>query len=374
MSVRRRVVHVTDSAGFGGAERQILTLIEHLDRERWDPVLAHHGSPGIQPLVDGARALGVPDVVLEPMPDGLAGARRVPRAARTLRGLGADVLHAHLTWPLACKWPLAAGVVARVPAVVATVQLYLPFTATRGTLLQHRILARRVGRYICVSRFVADAGIAHPGWPPARVSVVHNGIDPAPWERGDAARGRAALGGGDEPVALTLARLDPQKGLEVLVEAATQTPGVQFAIAGDGPERAALEQQIERLGLSGRVRLLGRREDATDLLAGCDLFVLPSRFEGLPVSVVEAMAASRPVVATAIGGTDEAVVAGETGLLVPAGDAPALAAAVARIAGDGDLSAAMGAAGRERAHASFTAAGMASAVEATYLDLLGDAA
>ena len=370
----RRVVHFTDSAGFGGAERQILTLIEQLDRARWDPVLAHHGSPGIQPLVDGARALGVPDVVLPPMPDGVAGAGRVPRAARTLRGLRADVLHAHLTWPLACKWPLAAGLAARLPAVLATVQLYLPFTATRATLLQHRALSRRVGRYICVSRFVADACIAHVGWPRARVSVVHNGIDPAPWERGNAAAGRAALGGGDGPVALTLARLDPQKGLEVLVEAAAQTPGLQFAIAGDGPERAALEQQIERLGLGGRVRLLGRREDAPDLLAGCDLFVLPSRFEGLPVSVVEAMAASRAVVATAIGGTDEAVVEGETGLLVPAGDVAALASAVARIAGDVELSAAMGAAGRERAVAAFTATGMARAVEATYRELLGDPA
>jgi len=370
----RRVVHVTDSAGFGGAERQILTLIEHLDRDRWDPILAHHGSPGIQPLVEGARALGVPDVVLPAMPDGLAGARRVPQAARTLRALGADVLHAHLTWPLACKWPLAAGVAGRVPAVLATVQLYLPFTATRATLLQHRVLARGVGRYICVSRFVADACVAHVGWPPERVSVVHNGIDPEPWARGDSAAGRAALGGGEGPVALTLARLDAQKGLEVLVEAAAQTPGVRFAIAGDGPQRAALEQQIERLGLGDRVRLLGRREDAADLLAGCDLFVLPSRFEGLPVSVVEAMAASRPVVATAIGGTDEAVVEGETGLLVPAGDAPALAAAVARIASDAALSAAMAAAGHERALASFTATGMAGAVEQTYLELLGDRA
>ena len=370
----RRVVHFTDSAGFGGAERQIITLIEHLDRERWDPVLAHHGSPGIQPLVDAARALGGPDVVLRPMPDGLAGARRVPQAARTLRGLGADVLHAHLTWPLACKWPLAAGVAARLPAVLATVQLYLPFTAPRATLLQHRVLSRRVGRYVCVSRFVADACVAHVGWPAARVSVVHNGIDPAPWEDADAVAGRAALGGGDEPIALTLARRGPQKGLEVLVEAAAQTAGVQFAIAGDGPEHAALEQQIARLGLGGRVRLLGRREDAPDLLAGCDLFVLPSRFEGLPVSVVEAMAASRPVVASAIGGTDEAVVEGETGLLVQAGDAAALAAAVARVAGDGELSAAMGAAGRARALQSFTATGMAHAVEATYLELLGDAA
>ena len=92
------------------------------------------------------------------------------------------------------------------------------------------------------------------------------------------------------------------------------------------------------------------------------------------MSVVEAMAASRPVVASAIGGTDEAVVEGETGLLVPAGDAAALAGAVARIAGDGELSAAMGAAGRERALAAFTATGMVRAVEATYLELLGDRA
>ncbi len=366
----RRVVHFTDAAGFGGAERQILTLMEHLDCGRWNSVLAHHGSAGIEPLVAGARALGVTDVVVPPLPDGVAGARGVPALARTLRALGADVLHAHLTWPLAAKWPMAAGVAGRIPAVVATVQLYLPFQATRSTLLQHRLLARGVGRYICVSRFVAEACMAHVGWPASRVSVVHNGIDPGLWERGDADAGRAVLGAGG-PVALTLARLDPQKGLEVLVAAAAQVPDVRFAIAGEGPERPALEREIARLGLGDRVVLLGRREDAPDLLAACDLFVLPSRFEGLPVSVVEAMAACRPVVATAIGGTDEAVADGETGLLVPAGDAAALAAAVARIAGDQGLAERMGAAGRARALESFTAEGMAAGVESVYETLLG---
>lgn len=368
----RTILHLIDSDTLGGAERQVMTLIEHLDRDRWEPVLVHHGSPGIAPLVAEAHAAGVGDWQIPQMPDGLGGAARLPALRRELRRRRPAVVHAHLTWPLAMKWPLAAALAAGVEATVATVQLYLPFHINRRILWQQGHLARRIGRYIAVSQSVADLCAATCGWPESKLTVVHNGIDPGPWERADPEAGREALGAEPGlPVVFTAARLDHQKGLEVLVDAAAQLPGMRFVVAGEGPERSMLEARIAALGLGDRFVLLGRREDVHELMAGCDLFVLPSRYEGLPVSVVEAMAAARPVVATAIGGTDEIVDDGRTGLLVPADDRGALAAAIRQALGDPARAAAFGACGRERVQRSFSATAMAAGVSDVYEELLG---
>ena len=141
-------------------------------------------------------------------------------------------------------------------------------------------------------------------------------------------------------------------------------------IAGEGPERSALEAQARTLGLADRVVLLGYRDDVCDLLASCDLFVLPSLFEGLPLSVLEAMAAGKPVVATAIGGTDEAVVHGETGLLVPPADAASLAKAIRTALSDPRLSQRLGAAGRARVYQEFSAQTMVRHITEIYDELL----
>lgn len=371
----RTVLQMTDSGGVGGAEQQVATLIAHLDRERWAPVLVHHGVPGIAPLVDAAHAAGVPDWEIPAMPDGAQGAGRVPWLRRELRRRRPEVVHAHLTWPLAMKWPLVSAVTAGVPAIVASAHGYVPFLTSRWILWQQARLSRRVGRYIGVSRWTADACVRTCGWPADKFSVVPCGIDPGPWERADRTAGRAALGAdAGDAVAFCAARLDPLKGLDVLVDAAARLPGVRFALTafGGGPERAELEARIARLGIGNRVGLLGRRDDVPELMAGCDVFVLPSRYEGLPVSIIEAMAAARPVVATAVGGIPELVVDGETGVLVPPDDAASLAAAIADVLADRERGAALGAAGRERVRRSFTGERMAAGVSAVYEDLLDD--
>jgi len=173
-----------------------------------------------------------------------------------------------------------------------------------------------------------------------------------------------------DQVVLTLARLDRQKGLRYLIEAAAHVPDAIFAIAGEGPDRAELESLAKSTGVADRVRFLGFRSDVPDLLAACDLFVLPSLFEGLPLSVVEAMAAGKPVVATRVGGTDEAVEHGVTGLLVPAEDATALASAIREVLSSGALAARMGAAGADRALREFGAAAMAGSTMGIYEEVL----
>jgi glycosyltransferase involved in cell wall biosynthesis len=171
-------------------------------------------------------------------------------------------------------------------------------------------------------------------------------------------------------VVLTVARLDEQKGHCYLLEAAAQVPEAQFVLAGDGPLRASLEAQARSLGVEDRVKFLGYRSDIADLLADCDVFVLPSLYEGLPLSILEAMSAGKPVIATHIGGTDEAVIAGETGLLVPPADSAALAAAIRSLLTDRPLAQRLATAGRARVAQEFSAAKMVQQVIAVYDELL----
>jgi glycosyltransferase involved in cell wall biosynthesis len=155
-----------------------------------------------------------------------------------------------------------------------------------------------------------------------------------------------------------------------LLSAATCLPDVAFIVAGDGPDREALEAESKRLGLNQRVRFLGHREDVPALLACCDLFVLPSLFEGLPVSILEAMSAGKAVVATAIGGTDEVVVPGETGLLVTPGDPLALAEAIQRLLTEPGLAESFGNRGRARVEREFSSRMMIDRVSRMYEEVL----
>ena len=361
----RTVVHFTDSNGFGGAEQALLILMAGLKREGWCPVLMYHASPGIAPLLEGATDLGVELWPVPPMPDGLIGARRVWPFSRELRTRRPDVFHAHLTWPLACKFGLVGAIIARVPAIVATVQLYVEFPLDASIFVQQRLIIAGVGRYIAVSQEVAQRLIRKLHWPARKIQVIRNCVSPvsecgtqSPIER----TGR--------PIVLTVARLDEQKGHRYLLEAAAQVPEAQFVLAGDGPLRASLEAQARSLGVEDRVKFLGYRSDIADLLADCDMFVLPSLYEGLPLSILEAMSAGKPVIATHIGGTDEAVIAGETGLLVPPADSAALAAAIRSLLTDRPLAQRLATAGRARVAQEFSAAKMVQQVIAVYDELL----
>lgn len=351
----RSVFYFTDSDTVGGAEEALLTLLSHLDRAEWRRTLVHHPFEGIAGLVERASALGVECVAVPPLPLGLSGARGVPSLARLLRGRRPDVFHAHLTWPLAAKWGLAAAVVARIPAVVATVHLYPTFELGASARIQQALLARRVDRYIAVSGDIASRLRAAFRLPASKVEVVRNGVEPP-----------SVAGGEGSRTVLAVARLVPQKGIDVLVRAAAQLDATVL-VAGDGPERAALEAEA-----AGRVQFLGRRTDVPALLASAGVFVLPSRYEGTSLALLEAMGAGKAVVATAIGGNDELVRDGIDGLLVPPDDADALAAALGRLLDDPQLRARLGAAAAARVAAEFSAAGATERVVSVYREILGD--
>jgi glycosyltransferase involved in cell wall biosynthesis len=157
-------------------------------------------------------------------------------------------------------------------------------------------------------------------------------------------------------VLVSVARLAPPKDLELLVDALSRPEAAAFdlRVVGDGPGRAALAERVRTLGLEGRVELLGERGDVGEQLAAADGFVLPTRWEGLPYSILEAMAAGLPVVASRVGGIPEEVEDGVTGLLVPRDDSAALAAALAALGADGEQARALGRAGHERARRAFS--------------------
>ena len=331
----RRVLQITDSSAMGGAEQQILTTMRLLDRSAWEPVLVHQGHPGIAPLIDAVRGDGISDWLMPLMPDGIAGARQVPRFTRALRAAAPAVAHLHLTWPLAMKWPLTAALAARVPAVVATVHSAIPCATDRSVLWQQRQLSSRIDRYIAVSDSVVERCSGWFGWPVERFSVIENGIVASDLDAGDRVRGRDLAGvPADAPMVLTLARLDPVKGLDTLVAAAARVPDAVFVLAGEGAERAALCTQIAAASLADRVLLPGHLPASADLLAAADLLVLPSRSEGLPLTLLEAMAAGVPVIASDIPGIRAVVDDDRTGVLVPVDDADALARAITALLAD----------------------------------------
>jgi glycosyltransferase involved in cell wall biosynthesis len=365
----RTVVHFSDSRQFGGTEQIVLQLLAGLDRQRWRPILMHQPAPGVAALVNGARSLGIERVPASSF-GGMKGLVRIPQLVRQFRSIRPAVVHAHLTDPLACKFGLIAASLARVPVVVATAQLFME-SRGRAVRAQHRVVTAGVDRYIAVSAEVASQLRRRFGVDERKLRVVHNSTTVDRYMSDASAGSRHALtGGADQRVVLTVARLDRQKGHRCLIEAAAAVPNALFIFAGDGAERAALEREARGRGVAERVRFLGHRDDVPNLLASCDLFVLPSLYEGLPLAVLEAMAAGKPVVATAIGGTDEAVVDGVTGLLVPPSNPAALAGAIRRVLGDDALGRRLGAAGRVRASTCFSSAAMVAQVADVYDELL----
>ncbi|HJW84693.1 MAG TPA: glycosyltransferase, partial [Anaerolineae bacterium] len=307
------IVYFSDSAGFGGAEDSLLNLLSGLDRCRWQPVLIHHPEPGIRPLLEEARKLDVTTVSVPAMPEGRQGAAHVPHFVRLLRRIRPTVFHANLTWPLSCKYALFAAALARVPAIVAAQQLFVEIRYTRLIRLKQRAFAAGIHRHIAVSHATASQLSQTFAIPAHKMRVVHPGIPLARFSRAADPAMRTSLNGGTgRPIVLSIARLDKQKGQVYLLQAAARVPEAVFVLVGDGPDRGMLEAQTLELGVSDRVILMGYRRDVPELLAACDVFVMSSLWDGLSLTLLEALAAGKPVIATDVGGAHEAVEHGET--------------------------------------------------------------
>jgi glycosyltransferase involved in cell wall biosynthesis len=328
------------------------------------------------PLLDAARAEGfrVIGLPLERRASPAAHWRAFGALLRLFRAERPDLVHAHM--PISGFLARLAAWWAGVPVIAYTGHGFwfnFPGSWSRRAIgfAMEWLAARVTDRFLTVSE--AEAADARRLGLHRGAVAVGNGRDPARYRPDPALRAqvRGALGVPEAAVVvLAVSRLVWHKGYPELARAMAALPDAELWVAGErlasdrGPDMAAL---LRGAGLGERLRLLGYREDVPAVLAAADIFVLPSRFEGLPMSVIEAMLTGLPVVAAAVRGPAEQVVAEETGLLVPPGDAAALAGALGRLVADPALRARMGQAGRLLACRRYDEA----AVLARTLDLLG---
>jgi glycosyltransferase involved in cell wall biosynthesis len=360
----RRIALALESSGPGGAENVVLRLAAGLRAAGDEPVVVTM-RPGW--MTERAEAEGF-EVWLAPQARGLAPGW-VPRFALRLRRGGIDCLHSH-----EFAMNVYGGAAARLVGIpsVATIHGRNWATGSRRRGLAYRALRRLGMRVVAVSRDLAAFLAAGLPLPLEAISVVHNGIPlaaPLPAAAHAAARAatRRSLGiPVDAPLLLAVGNLYPVKDHATLLRAAATLPGVSVAIAGRGEEEEKLRALAAELGLGARLHLLGLRDDVADLHRAADLFVQPSRSEGLPLAILEAMGAGLPVVATRVGGIHEAVIDGRTGRLVPPADPAALAAALRELLDAPERRAAFGRAGAARAEQEFSLRAMTDAYRALY--------
>jgi glycosyltransferase involved in cell wall biosynthesis len=347
-----RLTVYTDSAERAGAEIVLGHLLAALSPRI---TVTHVGvDPGVVSWLVAQRP-GSTGTVVRPV-RGKTDLLRMLEHRHAIARARPDLVHANLTSLWSCRWGLLAAWSLRIP-VVAVEHLPMARSDRIGVLFK-RFLSRRTTAHIAVGSSVAREVEALAGLAPGSVRSIANGI---PDEVGQPFP-RLSEG----PVLGTLARLHQTKGIDVLLRALVELPDVTAVVVGSGPEDAALRALARALGVEQRIRFVGWSERSRDYLQGFDVFVLPSRVEGQPLTIIEAMLAELPVVATAVGGVPELVAEGATGLLVPPDDSEALATAVATLLADPARRAAMGSEGRRRALKSHTDSAMARNFEQIY--------
>ncbi|MFT4974544.1 MAG: glycosyltransferase involved in cell wall biosynthesis [Myxococcota bacterium] len=348
----------------GGAQVHVLSLVAGL-RAHVDVAVGVGDDDDY--LACELRAAGVAVYVLpdlqrsiDPRQD-----RRALRAMRTaIRGVQPHIVHTHST-----KAGLLGRLAAKLEGLPA-IHTAHAWSFSDGLAWRRKALAiptealagRITRRFIVVSAADREIALRYRVARPEQVRIIHNGVTDVP-DRADPA-------GGAPPIIAMVARMAPPKDHDLLLQAlAGVTAPFQVWLIGDGPGRAEVEAQLERLGLSDRTSLLGVRRDVPALLAQVQLFVLCSRQEGFPLATLEAMRAGLPVIASDVGGVREAVSHGQTGLLVGRGDEQSLRDGLQRLLSDPELRAAFGAAGRAAFDEHFSVALMVDRTLAVYAEV-----
>jgi glycosyltransferase involved in cell wall biosynthesis len=366
------VVYYIDSKDFGGAEQVLYTILKGLDRKEWRPILAYHPSTGIMPFIELIENLQV-ETLSVPAIRSYSDISGLLRFASRLRSIRPVIFHANINWPLSCSYGIIAAYLARIHTVIATQHLYQETMSRRQRILQ-RLISMVVDCYIAISTDLANQ-LKKAISPEKKIRVVQNGIDLEYYSGGvndDINRDVfASFKKNNSPIVLTVARLAKQKGHTYLLKAATKIPEAVFIFAGDGPERSELEKAARELNVSDRVVFLGERNDIPSLLSACDVFVQPSIFEGgLALSIMEAMAACRPVVATDVEGVRINVINGESAIIVPPADSDALATAIDALLSSTTLANSIAAAGRTLVYKEFSSGRMLSDITEIYKSLI----
>jgi len=361
-----RVAHLIETDGPGGAERMLAQLAGELQGA---------GCPGVAFLPAGqegwlSRELAAAGIVVEyfqldrPLSPKLAAS-----LATAFRRHRIDLAHSHeFTMAFYGAW---AARQARVPHII-TMHGGRYYAGRLRRKLALRAAAALSGGVVAVSQVLAGQLCRDLWIRSTRITTIPNGVRFDPLAQ-STIRSELALSP-EDPLVVTVGNLYPVKGHRVLLDAAallsSQHPNLHVAIAGRGELAATLVEQASELGLAGRLHLLGLRTDVANVLAAADVFVLPSLSEGLPLALLEAMCAARPIVASAVGEVPVALAAGAAGLLVEPGNAAALAAALHRVLANRFEAQLLGKSAQARAAAEYGIARMVTRYAALYERLL----
>ena len=361
-----RVLHILPNFGPAGAEQMAINLMLTLNRARFEVSTISFFDPAGTDQEKILAQSGIPVCYLGKRPG--FDPRMFVRVARVLKRVRPHVVHTHRYVLRYALGPMLSG---RIPAMVHTVHNLAEKEVDWSGRLIHRMAFKQGVVPVAIADDVDDSlrrlyGI--DGFP-----LIPNGIPVEAFRKPsmDRAEWRESEGftAGDVLFAC-VARFKAQKNLPLLVKAFAQGPGLEprahLLIVGHGELRRDLERQIDALGLRERVHVLGVRSDVPGLLNAADAFVLSSDWEGSPLSVMEAMAAGTPVISTAVGGVPELIEDGESGLLVPPGDARALAGAMQYVLENPEVRTSMGSAAAKRAMERFDLRVMTEAYEELY--------
>jgi glycosyltransferase involved in cell wall biosynthesis len=354
---RVRLVAYTDNIERGGADVSMSHLLAQLEPAIEVAVVGV--SREIVEWVAAARPGAATHVV--PRPRSGHDWRSLRAHLSVLRRADPDILHVNLSSPWSCQYAIAAAEVLRRPRIVAVYQLPRP-PRSRAQLRMKRLTARGVDRHVGVGERTSREIEETVGLPPESVLTIHNGVPDE--TRRPAARPRPGTLIG------AIGRLEPQKGYDILIRALGEIEEATLVLVGEGSERPALEQLARSVGVADRIAWIGWSDDARSYLGTFDVFAFPSRFEGFPLAVLEALLARNAVVASDVGSIADAVRDNETGLLVPPEDPRACADAIRKLIADNALRTRLGSEGRRLVLARFTAEHMTRAFESLYDQLV----
>ncbi len=374
--VSRRVFFLIDSFMIGGTEAQAVELARRLDPGRYQVTVGCLRKEG--PLLSRLEGTGVRvrEFSMGGGIDSPSGIRGVLKLAHFLRRERIQIMHAHDLWSNLVG--MVAAKLAGVPVTI-TSQRDLSHDAWYGTY-RRRVLRYLQGRSSIVltnAKAIRDGLIEKDKLPAKKICVIYNGVDVDGFRNVTPNREWIFPGSAGRKLVVLVGNMNSDvKGHTVLIAAASEIvnvhPEVQFLLVGDGPKRRHYEAMIEKSGLRENFLFLGRRNDVPQILASCDVAVLPSLAEGLPNAVLEYLASGLPVVATALGGNLEVVEDGVTGLLVPPNDPHALAMALSRLVADSQFAGQIAKAGRERVESKFSFERLITEVEGLYTHLLNE--
>jgi len=352
-------------------------LILNLDRSRFRPCLVVLKQPG--KTAEGLMEKGIPVFTLG-LPNKVSARYFLllpgafVRLIRLIHRAKPVIIHSFLFQ--ANILGRFAATIYRVPVNISSLRVMEMEHASHAPI--DRLSSFLVTRYSAVCQAVKDHAVRLLDIPREKICTIYNGIDPRSYEDQDGSSLRRQLGiENSRKVIGAVGRLCRQKGMDVLIRALPELvhafPGLKCIITGDGPQRKILEALAEGLELGDSVVFVGERSDIPQIMAALDVFVLPSRWEGMPNAVMEAMAAARPVIATAVGGCPELIEPGRNGILVPPEDHKALAQAITKILQDSHRAREMGKAGRQKISQTFTINTMVRENQDMYKSLLQNA-